>query len=847
MPTIPGLLQPASTDVLSPSVPVPAGTALAEATQRLGATVAQSSLAILDKVKQSEAIDASSQAFFTDRYASEDKITQLKLKYPDGYMTDENGAKVQNPDSSYRTITQEYRDWANSRYQDNQQAMPTEMAKSMYNARAGQYFNDSMIKVRGDELVLRAQSFANTQADQLQYGSGRLVDVPDVNSAYQLSDQLSLNQKAQEGHLLSADQVHDNTMKLQSKIGEDLFLGMYNSVLAEPKKGSKETRNAKIDYALSVLKGQDPDSQRRQQSGMKTISDMMAPEQKAKAEAELLRLRDVAEKLDISDWHSRMKTAADQIDLETRNPGNISMRQAIPFGPLYKQGFDLYQAGKLTDFEFTQAIGALVAKDASRAIFTSPTFLLASPEQKNQFIDQAVNLANTRFKQFMSPELQAKAPFISGTFNKEITKNLQDLAKTTDDTAHQDFVKFGQFSPDVKSKTVQLEQSQSFSSPQVLWKTGSLLKKRNDAIESLGNAYFGAKSPDFRYIQKGESEQMGGFLRADITNYSQAADSLVALHDADPRRYASIIDQMIRDKTLTPEWRLATVVPSRAATEDLVRTIKGGETIRENAMKAITGNQKYKPEDFEVAAQTYAGPYLSAMTSSNTDSPLSDREVQLMRNVIVTKAMNLYQQENGARTPQQYIKDATDQFVGSRFQVVQNESTLWGRMTGQAPSENPSYYLIPKFWRGQALTNDQLAAGTFNGRLFLQQEQLKKFGAVPPKGLPPEIADHYYETVQKTGRFVNAGDGQNYRVEWKDPTHGGSYYPVFTAQKDRNGKPVPLLIPMEKLITPYKSTPKSFAPQPSPTPSDKAAPQKGFWQNLLEKMGEAGSNYTKGL
>jgi hypothetical protein len=833
MPTIPGTLQPVSTDVMSPQIAVPAGTETANAVSRLGNTIAQSSVDLLEKVKQAEAIETSSKAFFDDRYASEDYMTQLKLKYPDGYMLDDKGQKIQNQDGSYKTITQSYRDWANDRYLKNQESMPTEMAKQLYIQRAGQYFNDGMIKVRGDELVLRTQSFENDQETRKQFGMNRLVDIPDVQSAYQLIDSHTTEYKGQQGILLSGNQVHDETMKLQQQIPEALFQGMYSQVLSEPKKG--QSRNDRIDYAMSVLQGQDPDSLRRQKLGLSTISDMMKPEQKARAEQELLRLRDVAQKLDMSDWHAKMGTAKNQVEIELRNPGNAAMRRQIPFAPLYQQGYELLQAGKISEFEFTQNVSELIAKDAGRAIFTSPSFLLASPEQKQKFIDQAVQLAQKNFDRFTSPEIKKSYPYIDANFNKIVIDQLQKIASTTDQEAHKDFVDFSQYSPDIKRQTATLSANQAFTNPQVLWKMGKTLQQRTHALQSMGDTYFGYKHPDFRVISQDESQQLSGFLKNDLTNYSKAADGLMALKSADPDHYATIIDQMIRDKNLSPEWRLTLVNKNRTLTAEIVRTIKDGQKIRENANSFLEANG-VKASDFDAAIQKEAGGYLAALTQSNQDSTVAENERILMRNVLVTKAMDLYRQENGARDPSKYAEDVTKAFFGNQYKLISGGNSSVKKMFG-LDAGGPSYALVPKVLGGRVLSEDELSNAESNRSAFLQPENLKTLGAVPPKGLDKTGVDpeKFYEQVQSTGRLVNTGDNKTFRVEWYN-REIGTYVPVTTGKKGRNGLPVPLTIPMEKIISPAPQKKPLAKPKPSDLPQDNRPWYQKVYDNYIKNQ-----------
>jgi hypothetical protein len=807
MPTIPQTSQLNSLDVLSPSVAVPGGTAQAEAISRLGGIVAQDSFAILDKVKEAEAIDASSQAFYKDRFASEDQLTQLKLKYPTGYITDDSGSKVQNKDGSYRTITQEYRDWANEQFQKSQDTMPTEAAKGMYKNIAGKYYNDSLISVRGDELKARVTSFSENQDTQVQLSKNRLVDAPRVDQAYEALDSAAMQYKAQTGVLIDAHQAHAGMVKTQAEIPEGLFHGFYNQALADPKGGP--SREDKIDYAISVLHGQDPQSLDRKGKGLPTISDTMNADQKARVEAELIRLRGVARELDKSGWDRKITTAGNQLDIEARYPGDAAKRRPIYLAPLYREGVQLLQSGKIDEFEFVQKVGELVAKDASSTIFSSPSFLMASPEDKQKFIDRAVQLAQANFSR-VDPALVKKYPYIDATFNKEVARQMQAISDQKDGEAHADFASFANFHPDVKRLTNTLEQSQTFFNPQVLAKTGAAFKQRNDMLESLGDSYFGMKSPDFRYLSKSESQQWGQFIKSDLNNHSQVADALFSLRKADPQRYGSIIDQMIKDKNLTPEWRLALALKDRGLTADLVKTIKDGDKIRAQASGIMEANG-VTPQMMKNSVMKLASPYLASMTVMNGDSSLAENERQIMGEVIATKAMDMYRSENGAvSNTDHYAQEAVDAIFSNKYHLISGGGNSVKNLFG-LDAGGPTYFMIPKQIGDRVLTSPELAQAEKNRTAFLEPGNLKVLGVVPPKGLDKTGIDpeKFYEQVQKSGRLSNKGDMTTFTVLWRNP-QSGRFEMVMTAKKDRYGRPVPLTLPIDRIVKPL--------PAPSATP-----------------------------
>lgn len=801
MPMIPSERPLISMDVPGSSVNPGAAGAVQQALAGAGDKLTNVSLGLLNEVTKSEAIQASSRALFEDDYATADQMRMLKTKYSNGYVTDDSGSIVKNPDGTPRTITQDFRDWANNRYQSNFESMPSKMAQDIYSQRAGAAMTDSMTKVRSDELILRTQSFKDDQTSQLKFGLNRLDDTPDVSDSYRLMDRLHQQVMDQKGSLLSGQDAYNAEQTIKKEVPQSLMNGMITQVISNPK--GTMGRGSSIQDAMDVLHGNDPISQRRKQMGLYTISDSMDPDQKAKFEQRLLELNKVASSMDISDLRKDTQNAVQRLGLGDRVP-------IQPYLDGWSQARQNHDLTKVTDFDYAENVGQLVAHDAANSVIRSPDFLLASPQVKAQMIAGVKAKADASFRSIVPPDILAKYPSIGGLTTAKIINEIDSVASQSDALAKKDFVSFAQFHQGVAADTANVD----LSSPQTLWKTGAYLKDRNSKLDSLGNAYFGGRSPDFRLISKDESQNMGGYFKDPTVAYGNRADGLKALYSADSKHYASIVNQMVKDNSVEAAFRIAPVTGNRLEMQDFFRTMFDGKAIREDSMK-VAEPKGYKESDFDAAVQNAAGAHLQAMAVANTDSALAEQERSSIRNVITTKAMDLYRQEGGAQAPSYYAQKATETLLDSKQSAISVGGTF-------EPGAR-SFFIVPKFYQGRQLTDsEQTNARVNRSEFFRSNDGIKSTGAVPPAGTEDIAPDKFYEQVASTGQLTQAADGNGYNLKYYD-RKANKYVMAFTANKDRDGEPSPVYISTSDLI----KTPASLPGRPNPD-------GKSFMQKMLD-------------
>lgn len=797
MPVFPGQQQTISLDVPGPNTNAGGAGVLGSSISDLGQVITQGGLQIFDKMRQAEATDAVTKAYFTESYASEDYARSLKLKYPTGYVTDsKTGEQVKNSDGSMRTITHEYRDWADDQYVKSQNAMPSNIAKQLYKRDAGRLYNESLGQVHQDELKLRTETYGRTQDDLLRFSSNRLVSIPDVERSYLDYETLMTSTVAQKGVLLSDQQVHDRDKLYSSEIPQSLLKGMVTQAAEASKSGVERLRViyqalAVIDGGVyeqnvngkRVVLGVDEASLRRKQAGMSTWSERMDPDQKAQFREKFLSLIKIADDEGPSHWKQAVSATFAQFEREARDP---SLRMPIPFRPLLNEGLSLLARKKITEFDFAETVGSLVARDQFNQLANDPAYLLAKPEQKRAIIQASVRKAERLVGQFASPGLIRDYPQVSSSITNKLSSEFLDLAKKSDELAHSDFVEFAQYSPSIKKDTARL----NFSDPNTI--PPAALIERSKNILNLGKTYFGHATSDMRFLSKKESRDFGDWIKSDLTRYSDVSAKLIQIKQSNPNVYATVIDQMVKDGNIPSEYRLALRSSFNEVTKEILRFIKDGERIQKNAFPTLTANGK-KIEDFQVEMAKAANPALVAMARSSRTS-LSETEISSMRNVLMSKALDLYRQENGARSFKDYADSAVKEFVGTSYTLMSTNGGFFGL------GKMRDVVAVPHRIGELNLSSSDRQNFTLNQRYYLSPDGLKELGIDLPQGLPAILWPDYVNQVSN-GRLDINEDHSGYYVNYYDHTFH-KWITTPSTQKDNRGRPLPLVIPVDKILAP---------------------------------------------
>ncbi len=406
MPVIPIEPNLISTDVpgvdLRPRESGVVGSALAG----VGQDLARTGFGLMEQMQHAEAKDAAFREKADDMLAGEDFVTELKMKNPTGYVTDsKTGEFMTNADGTRRTITQEYREWANERFESKQRKMPSEIARQLYHQEAGNYYVSSQLSLRREEDVLKARYFDDGQVSNLQKFSDNLVSRPDVNKVYEFSNTIMGAEMAQVGSTRSSVVASENARKYNHQLAESVLEGGYNQVLSGIKSGNKAfNRSDSVAYWRGVLKGEDETSTLRKQAGLPTVAEMLDPDRKAALDEKFIRLADLAKDLDLSDL--RRQKAEIKVALESGRGGRADLQA-------YRSGVEkAVREKKITEFEAGSDYISDVAESAEIGRLSKDKFALMKPS------DRMVEVKKSGARVYAEAQKAAPNAKVAGSINQ---------------------------------------------------------------------------------------------------------------------------------------------------------------------------------------------------------------------------------------------------------------------------------------------------------------------------------------------------------------------------------------------------------------------------------------------
>lgn len=801
MPIVPNSSAAISTDVpAGASAPIAQAGIISGAVSGLGEQINRSALAVIDQMQHAEAKDASERTLLQNKFDAEDKMHELTITHPDGYITGQDGKRVQNPDGSARTITQEFRDWSDAQYKKGQDAMPSALAQQLYKERAAPFYTDQVLAVRNIEWQKRVESYKRGHIEGIVAQANRLKQAPDMNAMYSSIDDATVHNTEQTGKLYSPQQAHDNNKADRNVLIDSQLDGLYSNALAEPKRGM--TRVDQVNYALAVLHGgtyTDPQTGKtvgidtasilRKQLGKQSISEIMDPNKKSEMIDKFLRLMPQAKQMDLSTMNEKFADAVAHLKL-----GKVG--QDVPFNELYGLAQKALSSGAITDYHFANKVGELFAQDRGVALLSDPAFLLLNKEQQDKKIKSFADGINTQYQKLLPPAEAAAFPAIGGKVTEEIVKNMQEMRDRTNELAAKDFGGFlAKYDPQSKKlyPTVPFEDMTQLrgSAPQL-----RTIMNQEKAVASLRGEDVAVE------LSKDARAKMVNFINSDNTAYSSVHEGLRALHDVSPRNYNSIINAMVEKDGLNPAYRLALAIPeNRQASLDLVQTIKDEKIIRQNALP-ILQNAGIPIKDVEADVASSLAPYTAAIARENPESPINNQYQKALHDTVTTKALKIISDSNGAVSSTDAAKRATDSILGLRFGLVEVGGKMFTgttKTTLRLPAD---------------LTDGERENVANRASRDLSVASLQKAGAIAPplkNGMPDTSipSEKFYEQVHSTGIPVANPAGTGYFLKYLD-RRTNSLVNVYVPGKDN--KPVPYFVPFSEARKPIVLTPQEKSP-----------------------------------
>lgn len=796
MPQLPNQAPQISLNVPGANTPSPgemgkAGTALGN----LGATVMDSGLEALAQVKHAEAQDASAKAYFQDKLDSEDKLRQLKLQSDDGYMRDDGGEYVYNDDNSRRTITQEFHEWANQRYQDNQENMPSELASEMYRSRSLGYFSEQTGMLSNDVQVMKVKAWDQGLAERVQLRGDRLVTdpgmlLPNTKGGYDvdLSKFYSHTMDTAEEIWNQNGNIHNGTdgeAKIKDSyknLSHDVMQGAYTQILAQKKDGDLGRVKA-VQAWRDVLAGNDPDSMRRKEKGLPILAEMMDPLQKASEEEKLLHLLPTAKAGDLNDWKRQYNNYINNL-AKGRGNDSTSMKMLSDIN-----GF--VSGGDMKAAEGVDRVSELVARQEYGKL-QGPSFMNASPQTQAQMIASAAGRAKVTAEQYAKQVGLAYPEAMGATASNRIEDYLHAMAKRDSDMRKEDSAAYAQGTAPNGQPVLQSAQKMGamvdFGNLVGLGKHADIIQQAMHDMKALHEVVNQGHPEYWRAVTKGQSQTMGQVLTDPHYSEEQTGNNFKGILRGFGPHAPGVIDQMINDQSLPETWKvIAQANPNvpQAVWTGMISAVRGSKSVDETFKNNVAGaglNEK----DLDTSVGKLTTAWAQAQEQANPYNTSTHNYQAAALSVVKNYAKQIYNQDpsQGFDTAAQ---KAYNQMIGQFSHIVPNGRA--GKFWGQ---DNAGVAAIPKSYGSQVNTETDVANINTNMAHIMTEEGITGLNPDIPKDSKGQsvYGDKFIPMVSRTASFKTVTSPEyGFQIMYRSG-NDGILQPLM-----RGGKPI--VIPMD--------------------------------------------------
>jgi hypothetical protein len=809
MPQVPIESAQLSMDVPSaPSTEPAAAGAVGAAIANLGAGVEQQAASILTQVKHAEAQNAASKAYFKDKLDTEQKITELKLSSPDGYVhedaSDPSSPVSHNGDGSPVTLTQSFHEWANQRFQDNQQNMPSELASQIYKEQALPHFSAQTAQLGTEVQQMKVKAFNDDLSNTADALGNSLVTNPDLKNYYSHTNDLSHLIGSRNGLMQNPTQGAEMTKKFNNELAVNMMNGAYTQILSKKKEGT--SRLAEISAWRDVLAGRDSLSRLRESQGLPTLATMMDPKQRAIEEDKLIRLADIAGARDISDYREQFKQTEASLKSGTYNPG--------PVNSLLNQTIQYAKSGDLAAADASDRIARIFA---ARSIgrYSGPAFDVLSYDNKLAMMNNAEMEAKLQAQNFAKKMGLKFTEDMGTTAALTIEDSVRKDANAVEEEKAKDFAAFSQRVLPSGDLVAHLDHS----SPIGLANSGNpkVIQQALRDSQALAKTASSNHPEYWRPMTKPQGQNYANFLQNPNISGEQAGQGIKALAKAYGPYYPKLIDQMIRDKNLDEKWRIAAIAGKESDTTLLVSSLRGDKVVEKNFKDHLLANN-INEKDIAGYVPGLTGNWIASQIQASPYNLDRENFTDSVNTTVKNAAMQIFNIRGGTGISdyQKAAKDAYDQLIGNHVQVG-DPNKGWFHSGVQDP---PS---IPKNFGGHNWTDSDMSQAYSNMKNLLSQDGLKSLNPIiPPKvgGGASDFESEFIPMVVRTGRIVPTPDQTGFTIMYRRGLQGFETQ-LFT--KNKKGEAEPVVISVEQLLR-SKALPTPVAP-PGTVPPVKKSPR----------------------
>lgn len=809
-----------STDVQGADLNTGAQGIVGQAAAGMGAIAEQTSYAVGEKLLKAEAQDSVETALHKDKIDSLDYYEKLRLSSPDGYVRDADGSIKKNSDETYRTITQEYRSWANDRFESTQTQLPSRMAQDLYKTHGGNFYVEQMGKMKLDELTLRADSFTKKTAARLDEKGNVLFNDPFSNKLYEFRDDEQRAITAQ-APIVGAALAEKMKMEVDQNLAKQYVNGGIAKILTGTVKKSGDRVQAArelIDYIEGKATVENQwvsyfNEQDRKNNKLPTLTQMLSPEEKASAVNRLVGMFDFNKKSNRNDWDSEV---ANLIGMEKSGA-------ARDLGPTISKGLTLVNNGSIDASHMLNQTAEMIAAQEIRKVINpfkngaTPFYIRPKAEQEavmKNVMDRVTAVTNRLGDQVFSKMqvegvgVEYRRDVIGGVAREKAKELFTEAINAADSKKKADPQEF--FRQNDASGTIDtaLRSFDPTNLGSIRGRGGALKKMFNISAQYHDQAVKTGDRVPYNFLPDAEAELFAkGLKDGMISAETLAKNVLLAKQELnDPAHKRNYFPMMLNDVIdrgkLPPEYRFIGMMKSESDTIDVINMIqqppeKTQELLNARSLKDPVSYEK----DLVPAVAKQIDPFVLSAFQTDPRSPRGKQDALAYTRVVATKAANLMLDNTQLSTDE--AAKAAAQALFHKYNVVVTSGGGWfggKQSTSTIPRQIGDHTVTPEDeamlsrWQTQTKTPEKLQTYGF----FIPT---KAGGA--PSDIPPEV---FYKRLADTGRWVpyqNKKTGEQGFALQYEINEGGSTTRMDYALKDMGkGHPPKILVfPYDKALT----------------------------------------------
>ncbi len=786
-----------------------------------GSDLLRGSLDIKQTMNTAEAMDAANSAYSSDKTESAQKITELTLASPDGYMhsdyanpTEEN--IVQNPDGSRRTRSQEFYDWSNERFQDQQTKMPNELASEMYRGQALRHFSDSYAVVQNDTQQAKFSFWKQRSLFDAKDKGGdpnftpQLLDkqVSMVNPVTGRSVMMPVSQDVDARNFYGnyqdmvgqgMDQVANRVMdakenaaltRTKGQIMTEEAARMINNNLREEKKTNGPLRVDQVLRAIDFYRGEDPDSQQRRAEGRPIFSELMDPDKREMRIKEALSLLPQAKVTDNENLKHELTGYNDWLQR-----GNYSQDRDD------QMSLKILQYGSQPGHEAEAAI-MFATKEGSHQIGMrgGPSTDGLSEQRILNTYNQGAEAAKQKTLEFIygikrvtgydvPPETISKAIGAVDDISTQRINSIREKKKS-------DLVAFAQSAdPDYNNSSVV---SSGVKAGSIDWGNGlkaateslPVLEQFVREMDTKGKGDWKDQGINAREVfsltqSKLIGDQLKGLDKNRMMSEEQAGKFIQQMGTAKYNILPRMLSQIEKDGNLpgtAPILALHAYDGDTAAMTEVMKDFRGDPRTKADFKENLLNYPGKTELQMMAAASKVTKDFSTGIAQLHPGSQQSEDTSSAIRDFVAVGAMKLFN-ESPSRDFDSCAQEAYHRLIGSHISIDSVHNSSW---FSSSVGDKDSLYILPDRIRGNLISDDDRTNIRTNLRSRLNPDAMKTAGVSLPPGIGI-LGDKFHPMASRNSKPVYDMGKDGFFVWYTNGLSGADH--SVNSQLQKNGQP----------------------------------------------------------